>query len=215
MSQEAANILLVDDRRENLVALSALLSEEEGYRLLLAESGNEALGILMREPVALVLLDVQMPEMDGYEAAELMRGAERTRHIPIIFVTAISKEQRYEFRGYESGAVDYLFKPIEPAILKAKVRIFAELYHQRRLIERQVTEISAQRDTLERQLKEIETLRGFLPVCCNCRKVRDDGGYWHGVEEYLRAHAGTQFTHGLCPDCAQELYGDLLRPKGE
>ena len=109
--REKLNILLVDDKPENLVSLEALL-ENPDHNSIKTTSGNEALRLMLEYDFALVLLDVQMPEMDGFEIAELMRGSEKTKCIPIIFVTAISKEQKHVFKGYESGAVDYLFKPL-------------------------------------------------------------------------------------------------------
>jgi len=127
-------ILIVDDREENLFAMEALL-ESPDLLIITARSGNEALGILLEQEVALILLDVQMPGMNGFETAELIRGSSRTKHIPIIFVTAISKETRHIFQGYESGAVDYLFKPIEPDILKSKVRVFIDLHQQKQTLE--------------------------------------------------------------------------------
>jgi two-component system, sensor histidine kinase and response regulator len=122
--------LLVDDLNENLLALSALLQGED-VETLTAQSGPEALELLLVHDFALAFLDVQMPEMDGFELAELMRGSERTRHVPIIFVTAGAREQQRVFKGYESGAVDFIYKPIEPHILKNKADVFFELYRQR------------------------------------------------------------------------------------
>ncbi|HWG70886.1 MAG TPA: hybrid sensor histidine kinase/response regulator [Steroidobacteraceae bacterium] len=122
--------LLVDDLEENLLALSALL-ESEDVQVLTARSGPEALELLLVEEVALVFLDVQMPGMDGFELAELMRGSGRTRHIPLIFVTATAREPRRVFKGYELGAVDFIYKPIEPHILRNKAGVFFELYRQR------------------------------------------------------------------------------------
>lgn len=127
-------ILLVDDRPENLLSLEGLL-EGQGYELIRALSGNEALRLTLKHDCALVLLDVQMPEMDGFETAELMRLNPKTRHIPIIFVTAGMKEIQFQFKGYDAGAVDYLLKPIEPLILKSKVQVFVELYRQRKELE--------------------------------------------------------------------------------
>ncbi|NTV50169.1 MAG: response regulator [Geobacteraceae bacterium] len=128
-------ILMVDDRPENLLSLGELL-RDQGYELVKALSGNEALRLTLKQDFALVLLDVQMPQMDGFETAELMRANPKTKHIPIIFVTAGMKDSQFQFRGYDAGAVDYLAKPIEPLFLQSKVRIFAELYRQRREIER-------------------------------------------------------------------------------
>jgi len=124
------NLLLVDDLSENLVALEALL-RGPGRRVLTASSGDEALSLLLEHDFALAILDVQMPGIDGFELAELMRGTERTRHIPIVFVTAAGRELNYAFRGYESGAVDFLYKPLDPHAVRGKVDVFVELERQR------------------------------------------------------------------------------------
>lgn len=146
------NILMVDDKPENLVALEAIL-EAEDRRLVKATSGNEALGLLLKMDFALVLIDVQMPGMDGFEVAELMRMNKRIEKVPIIFVSAISKEDRYVFKGYESGAVDYLFKPIEPIVLRSKVNFFLEMDRQKRrletLLEKSQASASAFRQAME------------------------------------------------------------------
>ena len=131
---KTACILIVDDREENLLALEGWL-ENPDLKIVRATSGNEALGLTLEEDFALVLLDVQMPEMDGFETAELMRLSEKTKNIPIIFVTAINKEQEHVFKGYSAGAVDYLSKPLNPDILRAKVQVFLQLYRQKRLLE--------------------------------------------------------------------------------
>lgn len=138
---EPINFLLVDDLEENLVALQAVL-EREGLTCLTARSGEEALELLLVHEVALALLDVQMPGMNGFELAEFMRGSERTRHVPIIFLTAGSADQQRRFHGYEAGAVDFIQKPIEPDILRSKAAVFFDLHDQRR-------QITAQRDELE------------------------------------------------------------------
>jgi signal transduction histidine kinase len=121
--------LLVDDLDENLLVLEALL-RREGLELLKAKSGREALELALEHDFALALIDVQMPEMDGFELAELMRGAERTRHVPIIFVTAGMQERHRVFKGYDAGAVDFLFKPLEPQILRHKTETFFQLHRQ-------------------------------------------------------------------------------------
>src|SRR5882757_8493964 len=121
--------LLVDDLEENLLALCALLQRDD-VELLTARSGPDALELLLLHDVALAFLDVQMPDMDGFELAELMRGSERTRHVPIIFVTAGGHDQHRLFQGYDTGAVDFLHKPIEPHMLKSKADVFFQLYRQ-------------------------------------------------------------------------------------
>jgi two-component system sensor histidine kinase/response regulator len=127
---DSIKCLIVDDVAENLTALEALL-RSDGVEVLSASSGLEALELLLKHEVALALLDVHMPDMDGFELAELMRGTERSRHVPIIFVTAASRETQRVFRGYETGAVDFLFKPIDPNILRHKADTFFALYRRK------------------------------------------------------------------------------------
>lgn len=140
--------LLVDDLPENLLSLEALLHRDD-LKLLKARSGDEALELLLQHDVALALIDVQMPGLNGFELAELMRGNERTRRVPIIFVTAGAHSAERRFQGYEAGAVDFIQKPIEPDILRSKAEIFAELYRQRRMI-------AEQRDRLEEQTRALQ-----------------------------------------------------------
>ncbi|MCC1498113.1 two-component system response regulator [Alcanivorax sp. 1008] len=146
-------ILMVDDQPSNLVSLDAIL-EAEGRVLLKANSGPEALKILLKEDISLVLLDVQMPGMDGFEVAELMRQRKDTQSIPIIFVTAISKEDKYVFRGYQVGAVDYLFKPLDPVILQSKVGFFLQLDRQRRELQEKLRQAQAHRAAYEAAKKD-------------------------------------------------------------
>lgn len=136
---ETVKCLIVDDREENVLALSALL-RAEGVEILQAMSGQQALELLLVHDVALALVDVQMPDMDGFELAETMRGSERTRRVPIIFVTAGARDQQRVFRGYESGAVDFLFKPVESHIVKSKAEVFFRLHRQSRQLARQLQE---------------------------------------------------------------------------
>ena len=134
------DILIVDDKPANLLALRKILAKPE-LNIIEASSGNEALSLLLKHDFALILLDVQMPDMDGFEAAEIIRGNEETKDIPIIFVTAISKEQKFIFEGYEKGAVDYLFKPLDPDILQCKVNVFLELHGQKEVLKKTNTEL--------------------------------------------------------------------------
>ncbi|WP_066717067.1 hybrid sensor histidine kinase/response regulator [Sphingomonas pituitosa] len=145
---DPVKFLLVDDLDENLLALEALL-RRDGLECLKARSGEEALELLLVHDVALALLDVQMPGMDGFELAEFLRANERTRHIPIIFLTAGSADAQRRFRGYETGAVDFLQKPVDAAILRSKSNVFFDLYEQRR-------QITAQRDALKQMTQSLQ-----------------------------------------------------------
>ncbi|MBP2161451.1 MULTISPECIES: response regulator [Asticcacaulis] len=150
---DTVKFLLVDDLSENLLSLEAVL-RREGLEMIKARSGVDALEMLLKHDVALALLDVMMPEMDGFELAETMRGNERTRRIPIIFLTAGSADRVRRFRGYEAGAVDYLEKPLEPDILRSKCDVFFELYRQRQQIARQRDNLAASAEENRRLLKE-------------------------------------------------------------
>ena len=136
MSGENVKLLLVDDRPENLLALEAIL-EPLGQTLIRANSGPDALKQVLAEDFAAILLDVQMPGMNGFEVAEIIKSRERSRTIPIIFLSAISKEDAYVFKGYSMGAVDYVFKPFNPDILRSKVAVFVDLYVKQEEIQRQ------------------------------------------------------------------------------
>src|SRR5689334_24696835 len=146
---EQVDILIVDDRPENLLALEAIL-EPLHQHLVRASSGEEALRRLLERDFALILLDVQMPGMNGFETARIIKSRERTKFIPIIFLTAISKEEAYVFEGYSVGAVDYLFKPFQPAILRSKVGVFVELYQKQRQVGEQQLLLAAS------ELRELE-----------------------------------------------------------
>lgn len=152
---KTAKILIVDDRPENLLTLEGVLDKPD-LTLIRANSGEEALAQTLDHDFALVLMDVQMPGMDGYETAELLRGSTRTKNIPIIFVTAASAERERIFRGYDSGAVDFLFKPLEPAVLISKVGIFLDLFRQKDELEEKTRELDAKVVELEELQQQLE-----------------------------------------------------------
>jgi len=152
VSEHKANILLVDDHPENLVALGAVL-DELGQNHVLAHSGKEALKCVLNQEFALILLDVKMPGMSGFETATLIRSREKSKHIPIIFMTAYSHEETQIFQGYSLGAVDFLFKPLQPEVIKSKVSVFVELYHKTREVQEQSARLlEAQRSAHDREL---------------------------------------------------------------
>lgn len=151
---EPINILLVDDRRENLLALEAVLSEES-YRLVKATSGEEALRHLMKEEFAVIVLDVQMPGMDGIETAQWIKAREKTKNIPIIFVSANYKETEHLFAGYSAGGVDYMVKPFVPHILKSKIHSFVGIFQAQKRLQ-------AQKMLLHQKTKELERMNSEL-----------------------------------------------------
>jgi CheY-like chemotaxis protein len=142
---ERARILLVDDRPENLLALEAILDSLD-QTLVRANSGEEALGALLRDDYALILLDAQMPGMDGFETATRIKARDRTRNVPIIFLTAVDKDQHLAYRGYASGGADYIAKPFDPWLLRAKVQVFVELWETGRRLTTQAAFLRRQLD---------------------------------------------------------------------
>jgi CheY-like chemotaxis protein len=157
-----ARILVVDDRAENLLALEAILGGL-GHEVVTATSGEQALKHLLVEKVSLILLDVQMPEMDGYEIAAHIKSRPRTQDIPIIFLTAIDREAHQAYRGYAAGAVDFLAKPFDPWVLRAKVEVFVRLQQERQELLERAQDLqrrleSLSRDTLDDGLQRVERL---------------------------------------------------------
>ncbi|MBV9390109.1 MAG: response regulator, partial [Chroococcidiopsidaceae cyanobacterium CP_BM_ER_R8_30] len=151
LPEEKINILLVDDHSENLLALSAILGMP-GYNLVQALSGEEALKCLLHQDFAVILMDVQMPEMDGFETATIIRSRKRSRRTPIIFLTAIDKNQSRVVTGYELGAVDYLFKPVVAEILQSKIAVFVDLFRKTEEIKRQASQLAAANQQLAAEI---------------------------------------------------------------
>ncbi|BAY63288.1 PAS/PAC sensor hybrid histidine kinase [Calothrix brevissima NIES-22] len=162
-SELPVNILLVDDHAENLLALEAIL-HSLGQNLVRATSGAQALRCLLNQDFAVILLDVQMPEMDGFDTATLIRQRERSRHTPIIFLTAFSTNESMVFKGYSLGAVDYLFKPIEPEILKSKVAAFVDLFQKTAEVERQAAQLAALNSSLQKSEEQFRSLCVNSPI---------------------------------------------------
>ena len=169
-SDKSANILIVDDLPENLLALHAVIRQDD-RTIYQASCGEDALAMLLDNEFALAILDVQMPNMNGFELAELMRGTEKTRHIPIVFVSAAGKELNYAFKGYETGAVDFLYKPLDVDAVRSKVNVFVELYKQRLETRRQVEALQRSREEQEILLQELQTAQSELQ---NAIRMRDD-----------------------------------------
>ena len=165
-----AKLLIVDDLPENLLALEALIKREDRtvYKAL---SADEALSLLLQHEFAIAILDVQMPGMNGFELAELMRGTEKTKSIPIVFVSAAGREMNYAFKGYESGAVDFLHKPLDIHAVKSKVNVFVDLYRQRKAVKQQVEALEQSRREQEVLLAQLQLTQVELE---HAVRMRDD-----------------------------------------
>lgn len=180
------SILIVDDNPRNIQVLGAIL-RQEGYSLSLVTSGSDALALLKGVQVDLVLLDVMMPGMSGFDVCRELKKEPRTREIPVIFLTALS-DTEHMLEGFAVGGVDYVTKPFKAAELLARVKVHV---------------------SLRRAHQEIVRLQEILPICASCKKIRDDDGFWVQVEKYLSERADLRFSHGICPDCIQKLYPEL------
>ena len=179
-------ILAVDDTPSDLELLAKIL-EREGYSLALAKDGPQALDIAAREKPDLILLDIFMPGMDGIEICRRLKADSVIHDIPVIFVTSQSGSDEV-LAGFEAGAVDYVTKPFRIPELLARVHVQAEL---------------------RRVQREVRTLRGILPTCAHCKKIRDEKGVWHSIESYISQHSEAHFSHGICPDCVSIYFPDV------
>ena len=170
LSNIQAKLLIVDDLPENLLALEALIKREDRvvYKAL---SADEALSLLLQHEFAMAILDVQMPGMNGFELAELMRGTEKTKNIPIVFVSAAGRELNYAFKGYESGAVDFLHKPLDIHAVKSKVNVFVDLFRQSKAMKQQVEALEQSRREQEALLKQLQSTQLELEQAV---RMRDD-----------------------------------------
>jgi CheY-like chemotaxis protein len=202
----SARILIVDDVPENIQVVANLLAKE-AFQLSAAMSGRQALDMMERSLPDLVLLDVSMPEMDGYETCRSMKANPATAEIPVIFLTGRASQEDI-LHGFEAGGVDYVSKPFSHPELLARVHTHL---HLRRLVELERKE----RQQLEESLAKIKQLSGLLPICARCKCIRDDQGYWNQLEKYLTSHAEVEFTHGICPNCAKVLYPEVFQGRGE
>ena len=203
---EIARILIVDDIPENIDLLMKIL-EPEGYNLAFATSGPKAIEVTHHFMPDLILMDVMMPpEMDGFETCIQLKATPMTADIPVVFVTA-KNETASIVRGFECGGQDYIPKPFRREEVLSRVSTHVQV----RLMIRRQTQLI---DELQGALDQVKTLEGLLPICASCKKIRDDNGYWHQIESYLKSHSNLDFTHGICNDCARRLYPDLDIPTG-
>ncbi len=192
------NILIVDDTPENLTVLRQILNEQ-GYRVRPALSGEIALKTIQADLPDLILLDIVMPGMDGYEVCAKLKADKATRDIPVIFISAL-KEIEDKMRAFSKGGVDYISKPFQAEEVLARVKTHITLYSL-------VNRLEKKNIKLQKALDEVTQLQGLLPICANCKKIRDDKGSWNILETYIEKHSEASFSHGMCPDCNKELYG--------
>jgi len=189
-------LIAEDDRVSRRLLESHLL--KWGHEVVVVEDGGQALAALQRDDAPeLAILDWMMPGMDGVEICRRIRAGRSSRPLHIILLTArIGREDLVE--GLEAGADDYVTKPFDPPELRARVRVGMRIIELQRDLQERVRE-------LEEALAQVDHLQGLLPICAYCKKIRDDRNYWHQVESYVTARTAARFSHGICPDCLENV----------
>jgi CheY-like chemotaxis protein len=146
-----------------------------------------------------------MPEIDGYQVCEQLKADVKTRHIPVIFISALNETMDI-VRAFAVGGIDFITKPFQAEEVLARIHTHLTIRKLQVDLEEKNQQLQAQNEQLQEMLANVKTLSGLLPICANCKKIRDDAGYWHGVEAYIHSHSNAHFSHGICPDCMQTLY---------
>ncbi len=205
-SQSKGVILIVDDQPVSLRLLLAFM-ERQGFTVLVAASGEEALAVIGETRPDLILLDVLMPALNGFDICRLLKEQEETADIPVIFVTALTNLED-KVKGFAAGGVDYVTKPFQHQEVLARVVTHLNLARLRK-------ELESKNRQLQTALDEIRQLAGIVPICAKCKKIRNDEGYWQQVEKFINTHTGAEFTHSYCPDCYDGEMRELRRLRRE
>ncbi|MBN2103783.1 response regulator [bacterium] len=212
-------ILIVDDEPENLKSIVQFIEISElPYEIYQAVNGETALEIAQVKLPDLVISDWNMPHVDGLELIKNLKANESTREIPVIMFTGVMTTSEHLELALEAGAVDYIRKPLDPIELLARIRTVLQLSESFKKVKEQKQQLQDQNQLLEKKqtelqqaLENIKTLRGLIPICVHCKKVRDDEGFWKQVETYVSEHSLATFSHGLCPACMKEHYPDIYQ----
>jgi CheY-like chemotaxis protein len=202
---EDHTILVVDDNPHNLRLLAGILNTH-GYKTRLAPNGERALATIRKEAPDLILLDIMMPGMDGYAVCrQLKADRQEIAGIPIIFISALH-ETNDKVKAFSIGGVDYITKPFKSEEVLARVNTHLMLHHLQLQMEKKNA-------ALQKALAEIKILRGLIPICASCKRIRNDEGYWEEIESYISDHSEAIFSHGCCPECIAKLYPEFLARK--
>ncbi len=194
-------ILIAEDDATSRTILMAVLGKS-GYEIESVADGLEALEAFKQsDPPDLAIVDLIMPKIDGLELVREIRALRAPRP-PYVIILSTKSETADVVAGLDAGADDYLAKPFDATELRARIEVGRRMLEMRAVLADKVQELAA-------ALEQVKTLRGIVPICANCKNVRDDQGYWNRVETYMRDHTGAEFSHAVCPDCMDKLYPQL------
>lgn len=205
------SILIVDDSPDQQALLRAILDKAGHTDVLSADSATSAAKVLnltgdsTTEHIDLILMDVLMPGQDGVETCRQIKRCAHLRDIPVIMVTAKSDLSNLQ-DAFAAGAMDFISKPVSSIELLARVSSALLLKQEMDRRKNRELELRRSNEELQKALKEVKVLRGLIPICASCKKVRNDGGFWQQLEEYLGEHSEAEFSHGLCQPCIKKLY---------
>jgi CheY-like chemotaxis protein len=204
-------ILIVDDSPDQQVLLRAILGKAGHTDLLSADSAKTAFPLLDMDGqeaptrIDLILMDVLMPELDGVEACRQIKSRPHLSDIPIIMVTAKNDHSNLQ-AAFAAGAVDYITKPVNSMELLARASSALALKKEMDCRKAREEELRRSNDELQKALRDVKVLRGLIPICASCKKIRNDGGFWQQLEEYIGEHSEAEFSHGICQPCVKKLY---------
>ncbi len=205
------SILIVDDSPDQQALLRSILGKAGHGYVVSADSAKAASAVLNLEgnaptqKIDLILMDVLMPEQDGVETCRQIKGCAHLQDIPIIMVTADNDLSNLK-EAFAAGAMDYISKPVNSIELLARVSSALTLKSEMDRRKNRELELRRSNEELQQALREVKVLRGLIPICASCKKIRNDGGFWQQLEEYLGEHSEAEFSHGLCQPCIKKLY---------
>ena len=204
-------ILIVDDSTDHYALLRSILTKAGHDQILGAESAQTAFSMLNLDgtqsatDVDLILMDVLMPEIDGVQACRRIKQQAHLHDIPIIMVTAKNDLENLH-EAFAAGAMDYINKPVKSVELLARVASAITLKKEMDCRKLRELELRRTNEELQQALREVKVLRGLIPICASCKKIRNDGGFWQQIEEYIGEHSEAEFSHGICQPCLKKLY---------
>jgi len=209
-------ILVVDDDQITQKLIKGILEKQNYSNIIISNSGEQALNIIKKDPPDLILLDIFMPGIEGYEVCKRIRANNKTAHIPIIIITggAVQADEAI-LNSFKAGASDFITKPIRAIEFLARIKssliskknhdlLMSELDKSRKTEKEKESLIKK----LEQALSDIKVLKGIVPICSHCKKIRDDKGYWNKLESYIQENSEAEFSHGICPECSDKLYSN-------